>query len=349
MDSIYHGLIRQALIGVFLCLLTVSGSALARANLFEADVPVAGQQPDLRPAGMKTALQEVLVRLTGQPDVLNRAPVRSLLDSPERFVQQYRYHTLPGSTPPQLMLRVQFDGGAIQQALSQQGVAYWGDSERPEVLVWLALEDRGTRYIVSAQDDSDAARELQRAAAQRGIPLLLPLLDLEDQSKVRFTDVWGGFFDGIEAASARYKSGAVLIGRVNRGPSGGWAARWTMRDGGSWNANGEQLGDALQAGIDTLSERLAAGHAVAQSGAVAGASSITVEEVNNLAAFARVDDYLSSLAAIRRLQLERVDGSTLQYALQLSGSLAGLTETIAIGTVLEPAPGGTPGVYRMRQ
>jgi uncharacterized protein len=349
MDISNHGLTRLVVIVAFLCLLTLSGIAPAGDDLFEADVPVTGQQPDLRAAYMKTALQEVLVRVTGQPDVLNRPAVRSMLDSPERFVEQYRYYTQPESTPPQLMLRVRFDGGAVQQALRQQGVAYWGNSERPEVLLWLAVEDRGTRYIVSAQDDTDASRELQQAARQRGIPLLLPLLDLEDQGKVRFADVWGGFFDGIGAASPRYNPGTVLIGRVNRGPSGDWVARWDLRDGGSWSGSAAQLGDALQAGIDTLSEKLAAGLAVADSDAAAGMTGITVDDVDTLTAFARVDDYLASLAAVRRLELVRVDGSTLQYALQLSGSLDGLTQTIAIGTVLEPSPGGAPGAYRIRQ
>lgn len=352
MDINYHRLTRLLVIGAFLCLLSVSGIVSAGDNLFEADVPVAGQQPDLRTAYMKTALQEVLVRVTGQPEVLTRDPVRAMLDSPERFVQQYRYYTVPGSTPPRLMLRVSFDGESIKQALRQQGVAYWGKTERPETLLWLAVEDGGTRYIVSAQDNSDAARELQAAARQRGIPLLLPLMDLEDQSQVRFADVWGGFFDALLAASARYKPGDVMIGRLHRRPSGGWEARWDMPDGrnsGSWRGNGDQLGDVLQAGINTLSERLASGFAVAGADSVAGMTSITVGDVNSLTAFARADEYLSSLTAVRRLALERVDGSTLQYTLQLAGSLDGLTQTLAIGTVLELSPGGAPGAYRMRQ
>jgi hypothetical protein len=352
MNISYHGLTRLFVIGSFLCLLSVSGITPASDNLFEADVPVDSQQPDLRTAYMKTALQEVLVRVTGQPEVLNRDSVRSMLVTPERFVQQYRYFTLPESTPPRLMLRVVFDGGAIQQELRQQGVAYWSKTERPEILLWLAVEDRGTRYIVSAQDGSDASRELQQAARQRGIPLLLPLMDLEDQNQVRFTDVWGGFFEGIQSASARYKPGDVLVGRINRSPSGGWVARWDMRDGrdsGSWSGTGEELGGVLQAGIDTLSERLAADVAATETGAVAGMTRITVEGVNTLMAFARADDYLSSLTAVRRLELVRVDGSTLQYALQLAGSLDGLTQTLAIGTVLEPSPGGAPGTYRIRQ
>jgi hypothetical protein len=352
MDISYHGLTRLLVIGAFVCLGAVTGITPASDNLFQADVPVDSQQPDLRAAYMKTALQEVLVRVTGQPEVLNRESVRSMLETPERFVQQYRYFTQPESTPPRLMLRVDFDGGAIEQALRQRGVAYWGKSERPEVLLWLAVEDRGLRYIVSAQDGGDASRELQQAARQRGIPLLLPLMDLEDQSQVRFTDVWGGFFDGVQSASARYRPGDVLIGRLNRSPMGGWVARWDMRagrDSGSWRGTGDELGGVLQAGIDTLSERLAAGVAAMETGVVAGMVHITVEDVNTLMAFARVDDYLSSLTAVRHLELARVDGSTLQYALQLAGSLDGLTQTLAIGTVLEPSPGGAPGAYRIRQ
>jgi uncharacterized protein len=340
------------MIAAFLCLLPLAAIAEGVENLFEADVPVTGQQPELRTAYMKTAMEEVLVRVTGQSDVLNRASVRSMLANPERYVEQYRYHTVPDATPPQLMLRVRFDGGAVQQALQQQGVAYWGTTERPDILVWLAVEDGGKRYIVAAEDDNDAHREMQQAASQRGIPLVFPLMDLEDQTRVRFADIWGGFFQDVQAASGRYNPQAVLIGRLNRSASGGWVARWDIPSGGeagSWAGNGEQLGAVLQAGIDTLSERLASRLAVRAPDAATGKTSVTVEGVNSLTAFARVDDYLSSLAAIRHLQLERVDGSSLQYGLQLNATPAELTQTIAIGTVLEPSPLGMPGTYRLRQ
>ena len=343
-----QGPTRLAVFGAVLYLVSLAGLATAGENLFEADVPVEGQQPELRAGYMKTALQEVLVRVAGQPDVLNQPGVRALLARPERLVEQYRYYNQSGSAAPQLMLRVRFDGPAIQQALREQGLSFWGSSERPEVLLWIAVEDRGRRYIVSAQDETDASRQLQQAARQRGIPVVLPLMDLEDQGKVRFTDVWGGFFDGVGAAAPRYNPGAVLIGRINRGASGSWVARWDVLEGGSWSGSSGQLGDALQTGIDTLSERLAAGFAAPASDAAA-TTRILVDGVDTLVAFARVDDYLASLAAVRHLELERVDGSSLQYALQLSGTLDGLTQTIAIGTVLEPVAGGRPGDYRVRQ
>jgi hypothetical protein len=352
MDCKFCGLVRPAVIAAFLCLLPLTGIAEGVESLFEADVPVTGQQPELRTGYMKTALEEVLVRVTGQREVLNRASIRSMLANPERYVQQYRYYTLPDVAPPQLMLRVRFDGGVIQQALQQQGVAYWGNTERPDILVWLAVDDNGMRHIVSAQDDNDVHREMERAAGRRGIPILFPLMDLEDQARVRFAAIWGGFFDEVQTASERYNPQAVLIGRLNRSASGGWVARWNIPSGGdagSWTGAGDQLGTVLQAGIDTLSGHLASRLAVMAPGVDTGVINVTVEGVNTLTAFARVDDYLASLTTIRRLELERVDASSLQYALQLNGTLDGLTQTIAIGTVLETSPRGTPGAYRLRQ
>jgi hypothetical protein len=85
-----NNLPRLAAIAAILCLLPMTGIAVGVQNLFEADVPVAGQQPELRAACMKTAMEKVLVRVTAQRDVLSRASVRSMLENPERYVQQYR-------------------------------------------------------------------------------------------------------------------------------------------------------------------------------------------------------------------------------------------------------------------
>ena len=60
-------------------------------------------------------------------------------------------------------------------------------------------------------------------------------------------------------------------------------------------------------------------------------------------------DYLASLTAVRQLQVEQVAGTSVDYVLQLNGTLQGLTQTITIGTVLEPAALDTPGTYRVRQ
>jgi len=343
---------RLTAIACFLILLPALAGATTGQDLFEAEVPVSSQQPGERNAAMKTALARVLVRVTGQRSLPEQGPARSMLEDPNRFVQQYRYFTVPDSKPPRLMLRVRFDGDGIRRALRQQGVSYWGGSERPDTLIWLAVEEQGRRTIVSAQDSSAAYEQLQQAARQRGVPLLFPLMDLEDQSRVRFGDIWGGFFDQVLVASDRYNPQAVLIGRLNRGQSGNWMARWDMQVSGkrsSWSDSNIQLDKLLQAGIDNVADNLASSLAVTGSGADGSRVKITVEDINTLTAYARVNDYLSSLTAVRQLQVEQVFGSTVTYGLQLNGSLSGLTRTIAIGTVLESSMTQTPGSYRLRQ
>lgn len=336
----------------FLSLLPVTATGVTGQDLFEAEVPVSSQAPGVRATAMQQALAEVLVRVTGQRELLQQPSGQVLLGNAGNYVQQYRYFTVPGSEPPQLKMRVRFDGEAVRQALRQQGVAFWGDAERPDTLVWLVVEDRGRRYVVAAQDGTQAGQQLELASRQRGIPLLFPLMDLEDQSKVRFSDLWGGFFEHAIEASQRYNPQAILIGRLNRSRTGSWVARWNLQVAGSptsWTNTDNRLAGVLGNGIDNVADTLASRLAVRDAGSPSGMVSVRIDDVRTLTAYARVNDYLASLTAVRQLQVAEVGPASVRYALQLDGSLQGLTQTIAIGTVLEPDPAGTPATYRLRQ
>jgi hypothetical protein len=341
-------------LAVFICVLSLLSAPAVQAaaeKLFESEVVVPNQSPGVRAYAMKTALQEVLVRVAGQHAVLATEPAMAMLKDPAQQVQQYRYFTVPESEPPVLKLWVRFDGETIRQALQQQGVSYWG-AERPDTLLWLAVEDRGKRYVVAADDGTDVYRQIEQAARQRGVPVLFPLMDLQDQSQVRFSDIWGGFFDNVVDASRRYNPQAVLIGRLNRSPSGGWSSRWHLEVAGqpsSWSDSRQQLDRLAQQGIDDTADILASRFGVSQAGGNLDTVNILVTGVDSLADYSRLSDYLSGLTAVVDMQVARVAGTEIQYALQLNGSLQDLTHTVTIGTVLEPLPTATPGRFRLRQ
>lgn len=336
------------------CLLWLFPTLLVQAagqDLYVSEVPVSDQTPAVREAALQRALSEVLIRVSGQDTVLGTEPAKELLKNPSRLVQQYRYFSSSTGQAPQLRLWVRFDGDAIRQSVQQQGVAYWG-AERPDTLAWLAVEDRGKRYVVSAMDDSDVRHQVEQAATGRGVPILFPLMDLEDQSSVRFSDIWGGFFDNVLRASERYSPAAVLIGRLNRSPSGGWAARWYLQVAGkpgAWTDSRQHLEELSQQGIADTADILASRFAVAQAGGSADGVTISVTGVETLADYARTANYLTSLTSVNAVQVAQIAVYEVQYALQLNGSLQDLTRTVSIGTVLEPAPGGIPGNYRLRQ
>lgn len=340
-----------ATVGCLLCLLPVLVVQAAGRDLYVSEVPVSDQTPAVREVALQTALSEVLVRVAGQNAVLETEPARELLKSPSRLVQQYRYFSSNTGPTPQLRLWVRFDGDTIRQSLQQQGLTYWG-AERPDTLVWLAVEDRGKRYVVSAMDDSDVRQQVERAATGRGVPILFPLMDLQDQSSARFSDIWGGFFDNVLRASERYSPSAVLIGRLNRSPSGGWAARWYLQVAGkpsAWTDSRQQLDELSRQGIADTADILASRFAVAQSTGGTDRMTLSVTGVDTLADYARTGHYLASLTSVAALQVVQVEASGVQYAVQLNGSLQDLTRTVTIGTVLESAPDGIPGNYRLRQ
>jgi len=339
------------LLGCLLWMLPAFAMA-APAELFEDEVVVSSQSPAERVTAFRSALAEVLVRVAGNNRVLDSDPARVMLEDPSTLVQQYRYYTRPDSQPPVLVMWVRFDADSIRHGLQQQGQSFWG-GERPDTLVWLAVEDRGRRYVVAADDDSDVRRQIELAAKQRGVPIVFPLMDLEDQSRARFTDIWGGFFDHVLQASERYKTQAVLIGRLNRSASGGWSSRWQLQVGGTpsaWTDSRQELTQLAQQGIDDTADILASRFTIAGGSATGhGMVSIEITGLNSLADYARVSTYLKALSPVLDLQVNRVDGPNLQCDLRLNGSLQDLNRIVAIGTVLEPVQGAMPGSYRIRQ
>lgn len=328
---------------LLLCLLmAVTVAQAARLNtLFEAEVGAAGRGTAQRDAALSEALAEVLVRLTGSRAVLSGDEPRKWLAAPGRFVQQFRFKesgAAAGSTP-ELTLWVQFDGVALARELRTGGLPYWG-KERPDLLVWLAVDDSGRRYLVAESAERLAANTLRRAGVRYGLPLTLPLLDLEDQRAIQFTDVWGGFSGTIEAASVRYRPQLVLTGRLERAAGGGWRADWQLLDGGagqSWRAHGAGLAASIDNGIGDAAEWLALRYA-----AVAADSSqrtLLVEGVQSLSDYARVSDYLASLSPVERVEVLRAGESEVEYALTLGADERTLLQIITLGKILQSQQG----------
>ncbi|MEJ2646488.1 MAG: DUF2066 domain-containing protein [Gammaproteobacteria bacterium] len=322
-------------------------------HLFQAEVPVADQGAGERGAAVHKALADVLVRLTGEQDVAQQPAAANLLSNPDRFVQQYRYRRKPPpdvkpSSTSALWLWVRFDARGVEKAVRQAGLPLWG-RERPLTLIWLAVQDGNQRYLVASDADSDMRRAVQREAHRRGVPVLFPLLDLEDQSRVQFPDVWGGFVGVVTDASKRYHAPDVLIGRLAHQSGGNWTARWTMELDGdeiNWVASDPSVDTVLAAGIDGAADRLAARLAVSPGSGGQTQLSLTVDGVQSLADYARVSKYLASLTPVQQLDITRVDGSQVTFGLELDGATGTLDQAIALGSVLQPVS-GSDSTYRL--
>lgn len=285
-------------------------------RLYEVRVPVSDQSAAERNRALEAALRQVAVRVSGTREAARSDVLPTDPGQVDRVVQQYGYVGKPDG----LELQVRFEPAATDQMLRQHGLPVWG-ADRPTTLVWLAVQDGGERRLVGSDEPGAAGAALRDAAQDRAIPLILPLLDLEDQARVRFGDVWGGFFDSVQTASTRYNADAVLIGRLQR-QSGGWLARWTLFDRDQvrqWSQNTNDLNEAAQTGVNGLADALAARYAE-RSGAQSDRVQVRIDDVRSLDDYAQVSKFLRSREFVSEARLLGVDGDRARFELQLRGS-----------------------------
>ena len=86
-----------AVLACLATLLAASGAvrAVEVTGLYEAEVPVSGQSTAERVAASRTALEEVLVKVSGNADVAQLPQLEPLLSQAEQWVQRYQYRAVP--------------------------------------------------------------------------------------------------------------------------------------------------------------------------------------------------------------------------------------------------------------
>ena len=289
------------------------------------------EEGNLAPA-LARAMREMLVRATGLRRPEDFPGVEEALANPEGFVQQYVFES-----DPKFGLTVKFDEGAVTRLVERLGLGWWS-RVRPLVVAWIVVEDeRGRKSYVDAASAGAAAAAA--AGDERGLPLLFPLLDIEDRVALPEFTVWGGFPEPIRRASERYAADAVLVGRAYRGESGRWQARWNLLLGGEdedFRTAGDSLEAAAAEGVHQVADRFAARFARRGEDAVPAPAPITVAGVERLEDYARVLRYLASIDIVEELQVVRVEPSRLRLVLRARGGQATLAQLIAFGRTLVP-------------
>lgn len=350
---------RRAIAGLWGLVLLIAlasppGYAQGLADLGAVTVPVPDQTEAARESAFAEAVGPVLARLTGRPEVAGATPVQGIVQRAGRFVQQFRYERGPEG---ELRMLTRFDTEALREALVRAGVPVW-QRDRPPVLVWLAVE-RGGQRALAGEGDSEA-RLLREAAAEVGVPLLFPLLDLEDQRSVTFADVAGGFDGPILEASDRYQTPVVLAGRLTG--DGGANARWTLYgpDGGRerWR---DQAGDLAQLAAGTA-RRLAAAlrepYTLLPDLDSSTRLEVQVEGVAGLTDLAATERLLQGLGGVSGVRAAEIEGTAVRFQLSINVAPGRVREALGRESRLQAmdqgASGGDAGtaggpVYRLRR
>ena len=332
-----------------------SPGAVEVDGLYRAEVPVAGKSAKEREEAVGRALAAVIVKVTGRRDARNESGLAQAFERPSAYLQQYRYGTVmqpdaTGTLTPAPTLSVTFDQKAINGLLESSSLPIWSRI-RPATLLWLAVEANSQRTLLGPQDASGLAEIAVATARARGVPVLLPLLDLEDRASLSAADVWGGFTGVIERASVRYGAGAILVGRIAAQPDGAFVGRWTLLIDAvplDWDSEGADAVGAIAEGLEGAADRLGLRFSNISGGI--NRVRFKVHNVDTLEDYARVSSYFEGLDIVEAVAVTAAKGSTVSYELSVRGGRVALAQVLGLGRTLEQDPSdATLSTYTLRR
>jgi hypothetical protein len=344
-------------------------------GLFEISIAVDNQYNSTRRLATREALVSVMIRISGQSTAVNNSILKSNLKKSSAYIQRYLYREEDsidekGNPTKQLMLDLVFDEMAIRNLLRDANLPRWG-ANRPQALIWLAIGDTQQRFLLgtddeslleainkpffnedefaSTQTNSDEGSETQvqqeplnlnqiitDKAYARGLPILLPLMDLEDSINIAVADVWGRFITPIRSASERYSSDAITAAQMIR-EDDKWLTRWLLIHKGrtlSWEQESDSIESALNAGIDSIADQLAEQYAVYEDSLQRDEILVSVNNIQSLENFANLINYLESITSIHSVNVAKVTASTIQLRVNLIGEQQSLIQAISLNSKL---------------
>ena len=251
------------IVQVVLLLLFGLGTAQAARidHLYRAQVVVSGQGEANRAAGFAICLEDVLVKLSGDPRLIGDPKVAKIAANAGELVAGFQYrdrlsgipiHDEQGSYDRPHDLTVDFDQAKIDAVLEKLGREPWL-SQRPSVVVFLDVMPRkGTTFrLVRAGDDrreADMRVSLAAAAEKVGLMMALPVQNTAKRMIQGAADL-----AGLDAEARASGGNLALAGRLTWSDEAkGWIADWWMAAEGKnhqWQLRGVGFDDAFRNGM----------------------------------------------------------------------------------------------------
>ena len=296
--------------------------------LYQVDQYVMDQSEQTRRQAAQRSLLRVLSRVSGLVSVPRNASITQALANPERYFAKYVYFDPKGVDPnglnridnakesdaTALAVRFTFQPAMIKQLARSAKLPIWW-SRRPLTLVWLVLDEPDGRLVVD-QGTVSIRSALDYAAHQRGLPVLLPAMDLDDSLLVSTGVVWGKFTDVLDQASDRYDAGQYLVGRFSvqeilgeRFFTGEWLVRSEDGDTSRF-IRGSDIDTVASIGIDMAAQSVLDQHLVFAD--AQRQHELVVSGINDIRAYSSLLDYLQSLEFVDDVMLLSMRRNTLK-------------------------------------
>ncbi|MGL6349018.1 MAG: DUF2066 domain-containing protein [Aeromonas sp.] len=276
------------------------------------------------------ALAQVLQKITGNREILTQPAVIKALATPGDYVKSYDYQDLDSVK----YLTAEFNSDSVNRLITDSQFALLG-SARPQVAVWLVVE-QGDRHLLADQSSDGWAKALREQAQLLGLPISIPLMDLDDSMVVSTADVLGGFAAPILQASKRYGAKLVVLGKVV--PEGDqWSMEWGLYGANGNGAMAKLVGSsrsgtqaALAQGFaNSLGAWLVKNYGATSSGPTSS-QTLVVDGLADMGSMIAVQKLLHGMANVSKVEIGQVAGDQVTFHFTLQGEPAELQHVLQL-------------------
>lgn len=315
---------RQLRLIILLCcfIMILPSKSETVANLSVGEVPVSAQTTAAVNQAAPAALTQVLIKMSGNPSVVSIPAVSQAVNNASQWMQSFSY--VPASDDAaSLKARIQFDQHAISTLLRQAHQAVWR-ANRPLTLVWINVDDgsNNPNPVLSSDDTSPPTVALKADSQQLGLPVVLPDMDLQDQSYLNTDGALPFDINKLNAAGARYKSTSIIAGNLSVAVDGSWQGQWMyVLDGvpHQWDTTGPTSAAVIHQAMLDMDGVMASVIAARDNTDLQTLVMLQINGVTSLDDYAMLMHELKQLTPVAHVDLAQLDGSMMNLHLRVVG------------------------------
>lgn len=323
---------KRILLWILLVCFPLMGFTARVTSLYEADMPVASQTEDLKEQAIRDGFLQMLIKLTGDPNITKNRMIRESISKADYYVQEYSYSAVTMMSS-EYTLHIRYNKVDVNKLLKQAGLAYWGET-RPLLLVWLVVTDKqGNSDVIGSETPADIFSVMKREGKKFGLPVIFPLMDVDDVNQVSTESILNTNIPELVAASKRYLPDAMLIG-VLQEKADSVESQWHLvlkDDQWNWSIVDKNNLAVIDAIMNEVSQTFAKHYVARAPEAAATWIKLTVSHVAEHDDFNDLIQYLKQLTPVQQVKLSQVTGDTVEVAVLIQGTVAAFQKNATIG------------------
>ena len=280
------------------------------------------------------ALKQVLVKVSGNTEIINNNETKQLLKKSQQMISQYGYRSIDGDE----YFSVVFDRNKINQALKEMQQPVWGDT-RPTTLIWLINNNQlVSDNQIKAQSEEMLSDAVKQSELARGIRVQFPLMDLEDNLALSVSDVKGRFYDQVSSASSRYDRSHFVAAELQNIGNERWKLNWQLlQTNGNLKQSRNLLSEeylgsqsvVMEKMVNAIADYYAGLYAVIDNDGEKFKQLLHINGISSLTELSKLNNVLKNLQVISSYHVVAAQGQQLSVEVKINGSVSSFENTLS--------------------